>query len=360
MSKILEIIKRDRLYVLLLAFIICINVLGAMMLYMSKQGYMVLPEEVELRSQESNKETIRLDHNDIKKREQKIKSLIKENPLLFIFFGLLNLFLLFLLGLGFFLNIYFIIQWRKKISLNLSINKLAPPKWPISDIFRVVLIFITASFFVLIFQSALAKIFPVVGNKNFQMVFNTVVTNIIVIGVILHFLKYKYGHSLEEIGITLKKPLISFFYGIVGYISILPVLALVMGVTFLITQAIKYEPPVQPIVQIFIEEKNTAVLMFSALFASIFGPIAEEVLFRGFIYPAIKKKTGTFWAMMITSFVFSILHAHIVGILPIMVLGLLLVYLYEKTGSLLPSVIVHVIHNLSAFIMVLIIRGIGV
>jgi membrane protease YdiL (CAAX protease family) len=64
--------------------------------------------------------------------------------------------------------------------------------------------------------------------------------------------------------------------------------------------------------------------------------------------------------MMITSAVFASLHAHWVGFLPILALGLLLVYLFEKTGSLVPSMVVHMMHNVGMVVLVFVVRSIGV
>jgi membrane protease YdiL (CAAX protease family) len=48
-----------------------------------------------------------------------------------------------------------------------------------------------------------------------------------------------------------------------------------------------------------------------------------------------------------------------VGFLPIMALGLLLTYLYEKTGSLVSSMAVHIMHNVAMVILVFLARNIG-
>ena len=77
----------------------------------------------------------------------------------------------------------------------------------------------------------------------------------------------------------------------------------------------------------------------------ILGPIVEEAFFRGFAYNAIKRKWGTSKAALLTAVVFAGLHGTLIGFLPIMALGLLLVYMYEKTGSLVSSITIHILHN---------------
>ena len=140
--------------------------------------------------------------------------------------------------------------------------------------------------------------------------------------------------------------------GITGYITAVPVIFIIMVLTLLVIRLINYEPPVQPIVELFMEEKEPAVLGVSILFAAICGPVTEEIFFRGFMYSAMKKKMGILWSILITSALFSLMHTHPVGFLPIMVLGILLAYLYEKTGSIIPSITVHIIHNVGTVCMV--------
>ena len=128
----------------------------------------------------------------------------------------------------------------------------------------------------------------------------------------------------------------------------------------MIIKLVAYEPSVQPIVKMFIEEKATGVLWFSALFTSIFGPVDEEIFFRGFMYPAVKKKVGIIAAFLITSGIFALLHVHPTGFLPIMAIGALLVYAYESTGTLLAPILVHITHNLMMLILVFIVKQTGI
>ncbi len=133
-----------------------------------------------------------------------------------------------------------------------------------------------------------------------------------------------------------------------------------MFITAIVIKTLRYTPPIQPIVQVFFEENKTGVLLSVALFAALFGPVAEEIFFRGFMYPAIKKKAGKFCALMISSAIFAGLHMHIVGFAPIMVLGLLLAYIYEKTGSLTSAITVHVLHNMAMLALIFMVKAVGI
>jgi membrane protease YdiL (CAAX protease family) len=129
------------------------------------------------------------------------------------------------------------------------------------------------------------------------------------------------------------------------YVLILPALAVILLLSVWLLDILKYVPPPQPVFEIFMKEERGKVLFFLTIFVSVFGPIVEEIFFRGFLYGAVKKRIGIIAAAFLTGAIFSLLHTNITGFLPIMTLGVVLAYLYETTGSLIASMTVHVIHN---------------
>ncbi|MFH1664787.1 MAG: type II CAAX endopeptidase family protein [Candidatus Omnitrophota bacterium] len=299
------------------------------------------------------------DKQEMLTRQKKIETLARDNPRLYVFLGLFNLTILLALFIGFLLDIYFLMRWFKKRPLGIRLVEQEKPRWGITDIVRVTLIFLSAGYAFVILQSFAAKFIPVLYNDNFRMVFNTAAMNVAGISVIFYFIVRKYGQSAGTAGLTWKKPAAAFFYALTGYVALLPVLLAIMAATFFVTRWLHYQPPMQPIVELFIKEKATSVLLMSTLFAAVFGPIAEEIFFRGFMYTAVREKLGVFGGMVCTAALFSALHAHVVGFLPIMALGLLLAYLYEKTGSLIPSITVHIIHNVGMVVVVFLMRALG-
>jgi membrane protease YdiL (CAAX protease family) len=76
-------------------------------------------------------------------------------------------------------------------------------------------------------------------------------------------------------------------------------------------------------------------------------PVGEEVFFRGFIYGTLRR-WGRVSAVVLSSVLFAAVHLQIVHFLPILVLGVVLALLYERTGSLAGSIAVHGINNLIA------------
>lgn len=360
MHRISDIIRSNKFYTVLIVFILAINLLAFAGYLAEKQKTSSEPQPQEERVDlEDSQESKLFDEEDIARRQEKLRELGQEDPVLYVFLGAFNLLILFVILLGVIFDVYFLVRWRKHEAINIRVERPEVPRWGLSDVFKVILIFVSFGYLFIIIQSFFVKIFPILNNENFRMVFNTGVMNSVGISVILYFVIKKYGQNIKDLGLSLVKWPKSISSAVVGYMTLVPILILIMVATLYVVKLLGYEPPVQPIVEVFMKEKETAVLLMSTLFAAIFGPIAEEIFFRGFMYPAVKKKLGIFGAVMVTSTIFAFLHAHLVGFLPIMALGVLLAYLYEKTGSLVSSMVVHVIHNVGMVFLVFVMRYIG-
>jgi membrane protease YdiL (CAAX protease family) len=77
------------------------------------------------------------------------------------------------------------------------------------------------------------------------------------------------------------------------------------------------------------------------------APIGEEVCFRGMLFGGLREKLPRLAAALISGVIFGALHAitGISAVPPLIVFGLLLALLYEKTGSIVPGIILHMLNN---------------
>ena len=86
------------------------------------------------------------------------------------------------------------------------------------------------------------------------------------------------------------------------------------------------------------------------------APVAEEVFFRGFMYGGLRSRLPVWAAALISSGIFGLLHytdPDSIAVVPqLALLGVLLAWLYERTGSLWPPIILHVLNNAIAFAIV--------
>jgi hypothetical protein len=98
--------------------------------------------------------------------------------------------------------------------------------------------------------------------------------------------------------------------------------------------------------------ETTALLVLSAALTCVVAPFAEEFLFRGFIFTALRNWRGVLPAALITGLLFGLVHAGsapAVDLVPLAALGFALCLLYRATGSLYPCVAAHCINNSIAF-----------
>jgi membrane protease YdiL (CAAX protease family) len=96
------------------------------------------------------------------------------------------------------------------------------------------------------------------------------------------------------------------------------------------------------------------LIIFSAV---IIAPICEEIIFRGYLYPIAKKFGGTFIGIVFSALVFTGGHGNVAAILPIFLLGAILAFVYEKTGSIWASIAIHFCYNSLTVIILLAARS---
>jgi len=78
-----------------------------------------------------------------------------------------------------------------------------------------------------------------------------------------------------------------------------------------------------------------------------FAPICEELFFRGFLFAGLRSRWSLWPAALTSGLIFGLVHAPtgITTVVPLAALGIALCWLYDRTGSLWPCVIAHMINN---------------
>jgi len=84
--------------------------------------------------------------------------------------------------------------------------------------------------------------------------------------------------------------------------------------------------------------------------AIVLAPMAEEILFRGILYPAIKQAGFPRLALWGVSLLFACVHNNLVTFVPLLVLALTLTALYERTDNLLAPIAAHALFNALNFV----------
>jgi membrane protease YdiL (CAAX protease family) len=86
---------------------------------------------------------------------------------------------------------------------------------------------------------------------------------------------------------------------------------------------------------------------FQILLIAIAAPISEEVFFRGMLFGGLRRRMPRLLAAAISALVFGGLHAFtgISAVPPLIAFGFILALLYEKTGSIVPGILLHALNN---------------
>ncbi len=88
-----------------------------------------------------------------------------------------------------------------------------------------------------------------------------------------------------------------------------------------------------------------------SLVVGVVVPIGEEIFFRGLVLGALRRSLNRHAAVVASALFFAAAHLQAVELLPILILGLVLGYLYEFTGSIVPGMIAHGLNNLAALFL---------
>lgn len=181
------------------------------------------------------------------------------------------------------------------------------------------------------------------------IIFFSMLTNILTCLYVCMIVRVKYKQPFSTLGVKFANLRKNVTLGFSRYLIILPVIIVTGVFVDFIARYLGATPNPQEIATKILKESSSNVLVFMVLFGTLGAPIIEEFLFRGFLQPAVRSIYGKFNAMMVSGFIFALVHLigdqNIYVFFQILVLGLFLAYLFEHTGSLVAPISVHIIHN---------------
>ena len=89
------------------------------------------------------------------------------------------------------------------------------------------------------------------------------------------------------------------------------------------------------------------VFCFSVL---IVAPIVEESIFRGAVYGPLIKKFGYKTSIVLTALIWALWHNNIRSFSGLLIVGIILSYVYAKSQSVIPNIVIHILHNFISLI----------
>lgn len=157
------------------------------------------------------------------------------------------------------------------------------------------------------------------------------------------------GHPLRALGLVERRPVHRAVIGVVALLTALPLIVLATLFMRALWMQLGKEPGLQGVLESARTMGSGAFLI--VVFAGVVvAPLTEEILFRGFLYGTLRRYAGAFGSIVVSALAFALLHEPIT-FLPIFVIGCLLAYLYERTGSIVAPIAAHAANNLYTFVL---------
>lgn len=140
--------------------------------------------------------------------------------------------------------------------------------------------------------------------------------------------------------------------GVVAYLTAYPAVMAVIVLWAHLFDMVGVEIPSQEAVKTVLTKQAWPEVAASVAVVVIVAPLLEEMVFRGFLLSALSRRMGPAGAVVLSAALFGLLHTadHPFYAGPIFVLGLLLGWLYLRTGRLWVAVGCHGAHNALALV----------
>jgi membrane protease YdiL (CAAX protease family) len=104
-------------------------------------------------------------------------------------------------------------------------------------------------------------------------------------------------------------------------------------------------------------QADPGVLWLLAPWTVILGPIAEEVFFRFYLFRFLVQHVGVGFGYALSATTFALIHFHLPALPLYLFYGLLLAWVYRRTGRLLAPIVTHVFINLISTIALVLTGG---
>jgi membrane protease YdiL (CAAX protease family) len=130
--------------------------------------------------------------------------------------------------------------------------------------------------------------------------------------------------------------------GVIGAVAMYAVTIGVADVQYQFT----HQKPEEAAISLFTSAHDPALILAFTFLATIAAPFMEEFVFRGFLFNALLRYMPVWIAATISGLLFGISHGSTSAFLPLAASGIVLAYVYYRSGSLTASMISHALFNL--------------
>lgn len=175
-----------------------------------------------------------------------------------------------------------------------------------------------------------------------------VLTIAMVIG--LPWLIKKYKTSREDVGLSRLPSWLDILLAPVGFIIYL----IVSAIFILIASQLSFINLDQVQDTGFSQLGQGYEYLVAFMMLVVIAPVAEEILFRGFLFGKLRKHVPIWVAILITSLLFAFVHGAVNVGIDVFALSIVLCLLRLVSGTIWPSILLHMLKNAIAFYLLFI------
>src|SRR5438874_1899202 len=96
-------------------------------------------------------------------------------------------------------------------------------------------------------------------------------------------------------------------------------------------------------------DTNRLLLVVGGLVVIAVAPLCEELFFRGILFTVLRQRMPLWPAALIDGVLFGLVHGSLVIVPILAALGVMFCYVYERTGSIFPTIALHALNNTIAY-----------
>lgn len=159
----------------------------------------------------------------------------------------------------------------------------------------------------------------------------------------------RHGRGWEELGLTWSRPLRSLLSGMGGGMAALALSYAAFFALYFLFYLIAGKP-----LSVGETEELKGIggggLALVIMVVVLLAPVFEEIFFRGLFYSALRRRLRPRTAIVVNGIIFGALHFQPPFTISLVLVGMVLAYLYEKTDSLLAPMAAHSLYNLAVIL----------
>jgi membrane protease YdiL (CAAX protease family) len=158
--------------------------------------------------------------------------------------------------------------------------------------------------------------------------------------ILLLLLRWVSGLSLRELGYRALRPA-EIGIGVLGSIA----MALVGDGGESLIETLTKSKHNQLAVEMLKHLHDPRLLWAFGIFAIFIAPFYEETIFRVFVFNAVLRRSGFWFAAIASGILFGLAHGDVYALVPLALGGIVLSYIYYRTGNAFASMISHGLFN---------------